>query len=197
MADKSEYPQSLERAAHSLSTSKLDGINPKSRTTDWSLRFPDYPAAQHHGPLPEMAYDDAAMPDTANSYTDSNLPTLPSDLHILIVEDNLIKQKVTALGLRKADCTVHVANHGVECLAFLNKCYCRQHAVPRISISGELLDNDGPSTTKIPLSVILLDQEMLVMNRLTCIRRIRGMQRSGELSGHIPVIAYMSNARRK
>jgi CheY-like chemotaxis protein len=115
------------------------------------------------------------MPDTGNPCADYNLPTLHSDLHILVVEDNLINQKVTALGLRKAGCTVHVANHGVECLAFLNKCYYRQHAVPRISISGELLDNDEPSTTKITLSVILLDQEMLVMDGLTCIRRIRGM----------------------
>jgi hypothetical protein len=37
---KSEYPQPLERAAHSPSTSKLGCINPKSRTTERSLIFP-------------------------------------------------------------------------------------------------------------------------------------------------------------
>ena len=35
------------------------------------------------------------------------------------------------------------------------------------------------------------------MDGLTCVRRIREMQRGGELNGHIPVIACTGNARRE
>jgi hypothetical protein len=34
------------------------------------------------------------------------------DYHILLVEDNLINQKVLSKQLRTAGCVVHVANHG-------------------------------------------------------------------------------------
>jgi CheY-like chemotaxis protein len=46
-----------------------------------------------------------------------------------------------------------------------------------------------------PLSMILLDIEMPIMDGLTCIRRIRGLELSGEICGHIPVIAITANAR--
>jgi PAS domain S-box-containing protein len=42
-------------------------------------------------------------------------------LHVLVVEDNKINQKVASQQLRKAGCVVHVANHGLECLRFLEK----------------------------------------------------------------------------
>jgi len=113
--------------------------------------------AQYLKPVPKIAYVDATMPDIANPCAESNLLTLPSDLHILLVENNLIHQNATALGLRKAGCTVHLAIHVVDCLVFLNTCCYRQRAVPRTNISGELLVNEKPSATKIPLSVILLD----------------------------------------
>jgi CheY-like chemotaxis protein len=44
---------------------------------------------------------------------------LPDPLHILIVEDNIVNQKVLAKQLRKLGCVVSVANHGLECLKFL------------------------------------------------------------------------------
>ncbi|KAF7536132.1 hypothetical protein G7054_g4757 [Neopestalotiopsis clavispora] len=40
---------------------------------------------------------------------------------VLIVEDNLVNQKVLSQQLRKAGCEVHVANHGKEVLEFLRK----------------------------------------------------------------------------
>jgi CheY-like chemotaxis protein len=44
---------------------------------------------------------------------------LPDPLHILIVEDNIVNQRVLAMQLRKLGCVVSVANHGLECLKFL------------------------------------------------------------------------------
>ena len=98
-----------------------------------------------------------------------------TQLHVLIVEDNLINQKVTSQQLRRAGCIVHVANHGLECLNFLEQTiYCSEAT---------------------PLSVVLLDLEMPTMDGLTCIRHIREQQLSGKIIGHIPVIAVTANAR--
>lgn len=97
------------------------------------------------------------------------------DMHVLIVEDNLINQKVMSQQLRRAGCIVHVANHGLECLTFLeNSTFC------------------GADT---PLSIILLDLEMPTMNGLECIRHIRERQAAGSIRRHVPVIAVTANAR--
>ncbi|USW57431.1 Putative PAS domain, signal transduction response regulator, receiver domain, CheY-like superfamily [Septoria linicola] len=97
------------------------------------------------------------------------------ELHLLIVEDNLINQKVMSQQLRRAGCTVHVANHGLECLSFIERStFCS-------------------STT--PLSAILLDLEMPTMDGLTCIRNIRERQTNGQINGHVPVVAVTANAR--
>lgn len=119
-------------------------------------------------------------------------------LHVLVVEDNAINQKVMAQQLRRAGCTVHVANHGLEALTFLR--------------TTSLQDGD------IPLSVILMDVEMPVMDGMTCTRRIREIEQQqrasdgagagdgdiakmgvgvgiGEKSRHVPIIAVTANAR--
>ena len=36
---------------------------------------------------------------------------------------------------------------------------------------------------------------MPIMDGLTCIRHIRDMERTGDLTGHVPVIAVTANAR--
>lgn len=103
--------------------------------------------------------------------------SVEKELHVLIVEDNFINQKVMSQQLRRAGCTVHVANHGVECLEFLERsCFCSA---------------EEPTA----LSIILLDLEMPTMDGLTCIRRIRERQSSGTIHGHVPVIAVTANAR--
>lgn len=92
-----------------------------------------------------------------------------------LLSDNLINQKVMSQQLGKAGCIVHVANHGVECLNFLEQSFfC------------------GAST---PLSIVLLDLEMPVMDGMTCIRQIRAQQANGEILSHVPVIAVTANAR--
>jgi len=40
-----------------------------------------------------------------------------------------------------------------------------------------------------------MDQEMPVMDGLTCVRRIREMEKDGTVISHVPVIAVTANAR--
>jgi CheY-like chemotaxis protein len=99
-------------------------------------------------------------------------------LHVLIVEDNLINQRVMSKQLQQLGCMTYTADHGLEALSFLEK--------TQFSITAE---------SPIPLSCILCDLEMPVMDGLTCIKKIRDMQRDGTLKSHVPVIAVTANAR--
>ena len=102
--------------------------------------------------------------------------------HILIVEDNLINQRVLSSQLKKLGHTIHVANHGVEALS---------------QLSQTSFSTKAALSPAVPLSVILMDIEMPVMDGLTCTRRIREMEARGELSGHVPIIAVSANARKE
>ena len=94
-------------------------------------------------------------------------------LKVLIVEDNLVNQKVLCKQLRNLGCVVSLANHGVECLEHLEKTkYWKGH------------EKDG-----LELTVILMDLEMPIMDGLTCTRRIRELQIEGSVIGHVPIIA--------
>lgn len=92
-----------------------------------------------------------------------------------MVEDNAINQKVMAQQLRKAGCTVHVANHGIEALDFL--------------ATTEF------QTGTTPLSIILMDVEMPVLGGLECTRRIRQLEETHEIKRRVPIIAVTANAR--
>ena len=104
-------------------------------------------------------------------------------LRVLIVEDNLINQKVLAAQLRKIGCIVSVANHGGEAIDHIKKSSFYKHPDP--DPRGKLSEID----------VVLMDLEMPVMDGMTCARTLRAMQISGELVRHIPVIAVTANAR--
>lgn len=110
-------------------------------------------------------------------------------LHVLIVEDNLINQKVMVQQLRRTGCVVHIANHGLECLSFLQKTPFWR---PDASTS---CPEDGSASDTIPLSVVLMDWEMPTMDGLTCVREIRRLQELGEITSHVPVIGCTANAR--
>lgn len=103
----------------------------------------------------------------------------PKEWHVLIVEDNLVNQRILAQQIRKLGCTVHVANHGEEALSILR----------------ETKHYKGNETEGEDLSIILMDLEMPVMDGLTCVRRIREMEAEGELSVRLPIIAVTANSR--
>jgi CheY-like chemotaxis protein len=100
-------------------------------------------------------------------------------LHVLIVEDNLVNQRVLAKQLRQLGMVVAVANHGGEAIEYLR---------------NTKFDTATGESGK-ELSLILMDWEMPVMDGLTCVRNIRQMQKNGTIQGHIPVIAVTANVR--
>jgi CheY-like chemotaxis protein len=100
-------------------------------------------------------------------------------LYILLAEDNIVNQKVVVKQLRKYGCVVDVANHGEEALAFL-----------RNTVFWK-----GADTLAKPLTVVLMDCEMPVMDGTTAVRRIRELEAEGQIQRHVPVIAVTANAR--
>jgi len=99
-----------------------------------SLKSPDYV-----NPMNRQSHSADSNPVVGSAQS-------PDTLHVLIVEDNLINQTVTAKQLRKKGCIVYVADHGADALIFLRK--------------TTFVKDCGPNA--IPLSVVLMDQEMPV-----------------------------------
>ncbi|EJP70698.1 putative histidine kinase HHK13p [Beauveria bassiana ARSEF 2860] len=98
---------------------------------------------------------------------------------VLIVEDNIVNQKVLQRQLVNCGNKTFVANHGQEALETLQK--------SRFWTGNE---SDG-----VDISVILMDLEMPVMDGVTCARRIRALEREGTITKHIPIIAVTAYAR--
>lgn len=95
--------------------------------------------------------------------------------------------RVLSKQLKNLGCVVHVANHGGEALDILRKStYWNHQADP---------ENATPESERIGLSVVLMDQEMPIMDGLTCTRKIREFEREGKFVRHVPVIAVTANAR--
>jgi PAS domain S-box-containing protein len=117
-----------------------------------------------------------ATATTAPTGSPSSAPAEPGPLHILVVEDNIVNQKVLAKQLRKAGCVVSTADNGLFALTELRK---TAYYMP----GG------------VPLSIILMDWEMPEMNGLECAREIRRMQVEGDIQGHVPIIAVTANVR--
>jgi len=88
----------------------------------------------------------------------------------------VIAQQLRRLGVH----TVHVADDGLAALNFLET---------------TIFNPSASSSSSIPLSLILMDVEMPVMDGLTCVRRIRELESKGRIVGHVPVIAITANAR--
>ncbi|KAI5364752.1 Putative PAS domain, signal transduction response regulator, receiver domain, CheY-like superfamily [Septoria linicola] len=103
---------------------------------------------------------------------------------ILVVEDNLVNQKVLRMQLQKLGHIVHVVSNGVEALQFLETTLCWDDR-----------DTSSKSDPTIDLSVILMDMEMPVMGGIECARRIRGLQNEGRIARHLPIISVSANAR--
>jgi signal transduction histidine kinase/CheY-like chemotaxis protein len=97
-------------------------------------------------------------------------PTHLSHLRTLLVEDNIVNQRVLRNHLERCHCAVTVANHGVEALAILRE-------------------------PDAQFDVVLMDMHMPVMDGLTCTREIRVLEQHGILKGRVPIIAVTANVR--
>lgn len=118
-------------------------------------------------PTPRVPSTAATGPETRPPY------------EVLIVEDNVVNQKVLQRQLRNCGNNTFVANHGREALQTLQK--SRFWA--------------GQESEGVDISVILMDLEMPVMDGVTCARKIRQLEREGTLVKHIPIIAVTAYAR--
>lgn len=126
---------------------------------------------------------EAAAKPTSNGHkaaeaTDQD--KVPSEISVLVVEDNAVNQRVLKKQLQKHGYRVHVADHGLEALDFIRT---TRHW------------KDASTTTPQDLDVILMDVEMPKMDGLTCTKRIREFEREGSITSHIPIIAVSANAR--
>lgn len=111
-------------------------------------------------------------------------PISPHDLSILIVEDNLVNQRVLAKQLRNQGFTVYTANHG-------------QEAVDFIHMSSRWSDSPLDEAEQLDVDLILMDVEMPIMNGIDATRHIRAYERDGKMKDHVPIIAITGNARRE
>ncbi|KAF2029760.1 hypothetical protein EK21DRAFT_100980 [Setomelanomma holmii] len=105
-------------------------------------------------------------------------------LHVLIVEDNLVNQKVLMKQLQKFGWTISVVGDGTEALNWLQRSiYWRSdcETVEASAANGRPADVDYAHVGE-PLDVILMDVEMPKMDGLTCARHIREYEEKGVLA---------------
>ncbi len=115
-------------------------------------------------------------------------PNAPPPLDILIVEDNLVNQRVLQRQLHRLGNNTHVANHGGEALESLRRS-------PFWSPDRRQPPMAEFAAADINISVVLMDLEMPVMDGLTCARKIRELERDGTIVRHVPIIAVTAYAR--
>lgn len=128
-------------------------------------------------------------------------PEVPR-LDVLVVEDNVVNQRVLKRQLELAGSNTYVANHGGEALAALRRSRFwsetaaapTEDSVPESSQPVSEPETSGDRSSH-NISVILMDLEMPVMDGISCTREIRRLERQGALTQHIPIIAVTAYAR--
>ncbi|KAJ9648274.1 hypothetical protein H2199_001127 [Coniosporium tulheliwenetii] len=115
-------------------------------------------------------------------------------LKVLIVEDNLVNQRVLQKQLKNQGFATYVANHGGEALDQLRASnFWHDHG--KVNNTTNNSANNKSGAEPLHLNVVLMDQEMPVMDGLQCTKRIREWEESGLLVRHVPIIAVTANAR--
>lgn len=132
-------------------------------------------------------------------------------LKVLIVEDNLINQKVLKKQLQRFGWIVSVVGNGQEAIDWLKESVYWQLGRDEKAQQQQPLDDETDGKGKRELDVILMDVEMPVMDGLTCARLIRDYEQQGILalphtfnlgsgrpirqSLRLPILAVSANAR--
>lgn len=108
---------------------------------------------------------------------------ISSTPNVLIVEDNLINQRLLKKLITKHGYDTITANNGEEALAF-------------IASSTWNPVHTGKNSDIVPIiDIVLCDIEMPIMDGKTCVRRVRQLQDEGLLTDNIAMIAITGNAR--
>ena len=136
--------------------------------------------------LPSPIYERASASETKLTFPTENVqlaplaplvdPTPTEPMHVLVVEDNLVNQRILRKQLEKAGCIVATADNGIHALTYLQT---------------TTLYTYGTN----PLSIVLMDLEMPEMGGLECVSRIRELESQGVIQRHIPVVAVTANVR--
>ncbi|KAF2666814.1 hypothetical protein BT63DRAFT_427225 [Microthyrium microscopicum] len=122
---------------------------------------------------------------------------------LLVVEDNLVNQKVLRKQLENLGFPVTVANHGGEALDILQRSTfwrippgssspTKQYTT---ATNTTATDTMPQTDTPIPIAVVLMDWEMPVMGGIESTKAIRQWEAAGKLTGHVPIIGVTANAR--
>ncbi len=111
----------------------------------------------------------AKSKETFHPKGENDIPATPSieleEANVLLVEDNLINQKIVVLSLKKLVKNIEIANNGKEAL-----------------------DKFGTSR----YDLILMDIQMPIMNGIVATKKIREIESSS--NSHTPIIAITANA---
>lgn len=100
-----------------------------------------------------------------------------SGQRVLLVEDNVINQKIVHRKLQTKGFKVTTANNGRE-------------AVEAVRDASR----DAPSDGELPFDIILMDQEMPVMDGNAATLEIRELEAKGEVP-HVPILGVTANVR--
>lgn len=151
--------------------------------------------------MPSAALPQGAPVETAEGKGEFEAKSAVAQvIKVLVVEDNLVNQKVLRKQLTNRGMEVHVANHGGEALdKLMQSTYWRdgEGMKDRLEIGVVLMDQEMP-VSKYKLCAKTALTHMLTINAvdgLTATRKIREYEAQGKLRGHIPIIAVTANAR--
>ena len=146
-------------------------------------------------------------------------------VNILVVEDNLVNQKVLSRQLRTLGFHVDVANNGQEAITFVQTtCHWKGNEKASKELTLILMDIEMPSTKSLytirheakisfplflhyqspdrmpitrrtALTYAFVTNNLLVMTGIEATRCIRDYRAKGDVLCHIPIIAITANAR--
>jgi CheY-like chemotaxis protein len=110
--------------------------------------------------------------------------SLSASYNILLVEDNLLNQKVLAKQLRKAGCVVRICNHGGEAVDSILHLHNRPPE----------FNTPIPDDNMTRFDCILMDWEMPVCDGIKASKKIRAIEAEGD-KGRNVIIGVTANAR--
>lgn len=150
----------------------------------------------HSAPPPETtitSHRSELVMRSRSGSAQTNFSHETAQIHVLVAEDNLVNQKVLKRQLTNKGYHVWTADNGQEALEFLKQ--TRYWRRPKSTPDTHQATSEPSQHETKALHVILMDTEMPVMDGLTAAKRIREMQKQGQLSGHVPILSVSANAR--
>ncbi|KAH6644071.1 hypothetical protein C7974DRAFT_13853 [Boeremia exigua] len=135
-----------------------------------------------HRTMTSPAMQQAQPLDQYSPGVETPLPP-SSRVNVLVVEDNLINQRLLCKLITKHGYDTTTANNGEEALAFI------------ASSTWNPVHTKKDSDIVPTIDIVLCDIEMPIMDGKTCARRVRQLQQEHLLTHYIPMIAITGNAR--